>query len=136
MRIEYPWSEYGGEEIRLEVNHLVFKNFLFTIALSSAAYAQTGVTFSIGSGGGWNNNGVQWGVNVQNGYPCYNNYPVYQNNYPVYTSPGYSVPVYNVPVAYPNYNYNNYNYKQNYNCNRPAYPVYNAYPAYRGRGCR
>lgn len=106
----------------------MFKNVLLTVALSSAAYAQTGVTFSVGSGNGWNNNGVQWGVSVQNGYPGYNNYPVYNNNYPVYnnsypvyTSPGYSVPVYNVPVAYPNYNYNNYN------C-RPAYPVYNAYP--------
>ena len=121
----------------------MFKKILLTVALSSAAHAQTGVTFSVGSGGGWNNNGVQWGVNVQNGYPGYNsgynNYPVYQTNYPVYTSPGYSVPVYNVPVAYPNYNYNN-NYNQNYNCNRPAYPVYNAYPAYnpyRGhRHCR
>ncbi len=103
---------------------LVFKNLLLTVALSTAACAQTGVTFSVGSGNGWNNNGVQWGVNVQTGYPGYNNYPVY-NSYPVYTSPGYSVPVYNVPVAYPNYNYNNYNYNQNYN---NGYPVYNAYP--------
>ena len=102
---------------------LVSKNLLLAVMLSSAVYAQTGVTFSVGSGNGWNNNGVQWGVNVQSGYPAYNNYPVYQS-YPVYTSPGYNVPVYNVPVAYPNYNYN---YNNNYNC-QPAYPVYNAYP--------
>ena len=119
------------------------KFVLFSLFVASfgatSAFAQPGITVSVGSGGF--NNSVQWGVSVGSGYPGYQSYPVYQNNpgysnYPVYNNYPINYPIYNnVPVSYPGYNLNNYNS----GCGQRVYQSYPAYQYYghgRHRHCR